>query len=95
MHEQDMFDGVVLFLATLTLALFRRVLGAADAPCGAIRGKRGDAGGATRGAGAARGATTVAASATETPSRWARAVSERAGAAPRGRRAASRAGRRT
>src|SRR6266446_3600780 len=87
---------MVLFLATITLRLFSRVLGADDTPFGAIMGKRGDAGAAagaaTRGAGSSSGTTTVAASASETPSRWARAVRERAGASPRARNAARRAG---
>jgi hypothetical protein len=87
--EQDIFCRMVLVLAALTLFLFNRILGADDAPFGAVMGKRGDAGGAPRGAGSSRGATTVAASASETPSRWARAVRERAGASPRARSAAS------
>ena len=87
MHEQDMFDGVVLVLAALTVGLFHRVLGADDASCGPVMGTRGDAGAAldaaATGAGSsARGMTTVAASATVTPSRCARAVRERVGAAP-------------
>src|SRR5256884_6965241 len=95
-HEQDIFDGVVLFLATITPRLFSRVLGADDASFRPVMGKRGDAGTATRGAGSsASGVTTVAASASETPSRCARAVRERAGASPRVRSAASTAGRRT
>src|SRR5712671_4878664 len=95
--EQDIFDRVVFFLAAITLRLFSRVLGADDAPFGAVMSKRGDAGAAvgtaTTGAGAsASGATTVAASASETPSHCARAVRERAGASPRVRSAARRAG---
>jgi len=39
--EQDIFDGVVLFLAAITRGLFSRVLGADDAPLGAVMGKRG------------------------------------------------------
>jgi len=98
--EQDIFDGVVLFLATITFFLFSRVLGADDAPLGAVMSKRGEsgvaAGAPTTGAGASSsGVTTVAASASEMPSRWARAVRERAGASPRARRAARRAGKRT
>jgi hypothetical protein len=97
---QDMFDRVVLGLAALTRRLFRRVLGADAAPCGPVMGTRGEAGaaagpvapGASSGA---RGATRGAASASETPRRGARAVRERAGAAPRARRAVSSAGRRT
>src|SRR2546421_11928990 len=79
-HEQDIFDGVVLFLATITVRLFSRVLGADDTPFRPIMGKRGEAGTAARGAGASsRGTTTVAASASATPSRCARAGRERAG----------------
>ncbi len=97
--EQDIFDRMVLFLATITIRLFRRVLGADDLPFGAVMGKRGDAGptagAVARGASSSSGVTTVAASASETPSRCARAVRERAGASPRARSAASSAGRRT
>ena len=93
--QQDIFDGVVLFLPTITLRLFSRVLGADNAPFGPVMGKRG-ASGATTGTGASsREPTTEAASASETPSRWARAVRERAGASPRARSAASNAGNRT
>ena len=98
--EQDIFDRVVLFLATITRRLFSRVLGADDAPFGAVMGKRGDAGGvagpATPGIGSSStsGVTTLAASASETPMRCARAVKERAGASPRARSAASNAGKR-
>ena len=45
-HEQDVFDSVVLFLAALTCRLFRRVLGADDAPFRPVMGKRGEAGAA-------------------------------------------------
>src|SRR5438094_1616107 len=98
--EQDIFDGVVLFLAALTLGLFSRVLGADDAPFGPVMGTRGEAGAAagtvaTGGGSSSSEPTTVAASASATPSRWARAVRERVGASPRVRRAASSAGRKT
>jgi hypothetical protein len=98
--QQDIFDRVVSFLAAITLFLFNRVLGADDAPFGPVMGKRGEAGAAagatTTGAGSSSSEpTTVAASASATPSRWARAVRERAGASPRARNAARRAGRRT
>jgi len=93
-HEQDIFEGVVFFLTALTLGLFKRVLGADDAPLGAVMGQRGDAGTGARGTGASsRGAMTDAASASEMPSRCARAVRERAGASPRVRSAARSAGR--
>ena len=44
--QQDIFDRVVLFLAAITRRLCSRVLGADDAPFGAVMGKRGDAGAA-------------------------------------------------
>jgi len=98
--QQDIFDRMVLFLAAITFGLCRRVLGADDASFRPVMGKRGDtgaaAGPAVEGAGSsASGMTTVAASASETPKRCARAVRERAGASPRARSAASRAGRST
>jgi hypothetical protein len=76
-------------------------LGAAAAPRGAIRGQRGAPGAAPGtappggGSSSPRGVLTGAAAAAETPKRGARAVSERAGAAPRGRHAARSAGTRT
>ena len=99
MHEQDIFDGVVLVLAALTFGLLRRVLGADDASFRPVMGKRGDtgvtAGSVTPGAGSSSSGTTmVAAAASATPSRCARAVRERAGASPRARSAASSAGKR-
>ena len=98
--EQDIFDGVISFLPAITRLLFRSILGADDAPLRPVMGKRGEAGAAagTRATGvgsSSSGTTTVAASASETPRRWARADSERAGASPRVRRAASNAGNRT
>src|SRR5712691_7996877 len=94
--QQDIFDRMVLFLPALTFRLCSRVLGADDTPFRPVMGTRGEAGTAARGAGASsRGTTTVAASASETPSRCARAVRERAGASPRARSAASSAGKST
>jgi hypothetical protein len=99
--EQDVFDGVVLFLAAITVGLFNRVLGADDASFRPVMGKRGEAGAAagtatTGGGSSTSGVTTVsAAAAAETPSRCARAVRERAGASPRVRNAASSTGKRT
>jgi hypothetical protein len=93
--EQDIFDGVVFFLPAITFLLFTRVLGADDAPFGPVMGKRGASGGLATGVSAtgvgssASGVTTVAASASETPRRWARADRERAGASPRARSAGS------
>src|SRR6266849_5188376 len=93
--EQDIFDGVVLVLAALTFGLCNRVLGADDAPFRPIRGTRGEAGVGMGVGSSSSGATTVAASASETPSRWARALRERAGASPRVRSAARSTGSRT
>src|SRR6266700_4877096 len=94
--EQDILDHVISFLAAITVRLFSRVLGADDPPLGPVMGKRGEAGAVPPGAASsASGATTVAASASETPSRWASAVRERAGASPRARSAASSTGKRT
>ena len=97
--QQDIFDRMVFFLAAITVGLFSRVLGADNASFRPVMGKRGDAGataGTTTGGGSsASGVTTVAASASETPRRWARVVRERAGASPRVRSAASSAGKRT
>jgi hypothetical protein len=90
---QDIFYRMVLFLAAITRGLFKRVLGADDAPFGPVMGKRGDAG--AGGGSSSSGVTTAAASVSETPRRWARAIRERAGASPRVRRAASSAGNRT
>jgi hypothetical protein len=97
--EQDIFDGVVSFLAAITRFLFSRFVGADDAPLSPVMGKRGEAGAvagvvATGVASSACGVTTVAASASETPRRWARADRERAGASPRARSATSSAGKR-
>src|SRR5499427_1146383 len=75
-HEQDVFDGVVFFLAAITCGLFRRVLGADDAPFRPVMGTRGEAGAAAGTGAFSSASTTVAASASETPSRWARAVRE-------------------
>jgi hypothetical protein len=39
--EQDIFDGVVLFLAAIPCRLFSRVLGTDDPPFRSVRGTRG------------------------------------------------------
>ncbi len=41
--QQDIFYRMVFVLAAITLGLFRRILGADDAPLGAVMGKRGEA----------------------------------------------------
>jgi hypothetical protein len=94
--QQDIFHRVILFLAAITVRLFSSILGADDAPFGAVMGKRGDTGaaaGAVAGGSSSRGTATAALS--ETPSRCARTVRERAGVSPRVRSAAWRAGNRT
>src|SRR5262245_15893653 len=97
--QQDIFHGVIFFLAAITRRLCNRVLGADDPSFRAVMGKRGDAGAAAgsvvTGVGSSSGATMVAAAASETPSRCAKALRERAGASPRVRRAARSTGRRT
>src|SRR3954471_11887776 len=98
--QKDVLYGMVLFLAAVTLGLFSRVLGADDAPFRPVMRQRGNAcpatgaqAGEVTDAGACSGTTPSAPS--ETPSRCARAVRERAGASPRARSAASNAGSRT
>ena len=86
---------MILFLAAITFGLLRRVLGADDLSFRPVMGKRGVSGVATGAGSSVNEPTTEAASAFETPSRWVRAVRERAGASPRVRRAASSAGSRT
>jgi hypothetical protein len=98
--SQDVFDRMISFLTAITCRLCRRVLGADDTPFRPVMGKRGEAGaaagtGATGAGSSSSESITVAASASETPSRWARAVRERAGASPRVRNAARSAGKRT
>src|SRR2546427_147443 len=93
--QQDIFYRMVLFLAALTRGLFSRVLGANDAPFRAVMGQRGDAGAVASASVSctgfsSSGVTTVTALASATPSRCARAVSERVGASPRVRSAARR-----
>src|SRR5438128_6466060 len=87
--QQDIFHRLVFFLAAIPLRLFKRVLGADDMSFGAVMSKRGAAGASSS------EATTVAASASATLSRCAKAVRERAGASPRARSATSSAGKRT
>src|SRR5713101_3301886 len=86
--QEDIFHRVVLFLPAIRICLCRRPLGADDAPFRAVMGKRGDtgtaAGALAMGAeSSGSGVTIMAASASETPSRCARAVRERVGASPR------------
>ena len=94
--QQDVLYRMVLFLATVTVRLFSRVLG--NAPFRPVMSKRGEpwpalGAEAGEGEGSSSGATTSGPS--ETARRCARAVRERAGASPRPRSAASNAGSRT
>jgi hypothetical protein len=73
--SQDIFDGVVLVLATITFRLCRSVLGADDPPFRPVMGTRGASGAAAPGdaisgmGSSSSGATMVAASVSETPRR--------------------------
>src|SRR5690349_19501688 len=94
--QQDVLYRMVLFLATVTVRLFSRVLGADNAPFRSVMSKRGEpcsVMGAE--AGESAGSLSGASASSETASRCARAVRERAGASPRPRSAASNAGSRT
>jgi hypothetical protein len=84
--QQYVFHRVVFFLAAITARLLSRILGALDAPFGAIVATRGEA---SAGAGAALGGsasvgdtTTAAALASATPMRWASSANDRLGASP-------------
>src|SRR5215475_12772636 len=93
--EEHIFYGMVFFLAAITRGLFSRVLGADNPSFRPVMGKRGESGVATGAGSSSNALTTEAASPSVTPSRWARALMERAGASPRVRRATNSAGRRT
>jgi hypothetical protein len=88
--QQHVFHRVAFFLAAITARLFNRVLGALDAPFGAIVPKRGEAATGVEAAavgvdavgGTGVGMTTAAASASATLRRWANAFTDRAGASP-------------
>jgi hypothetical protein len=91
--QQHVFDRVTLFLAAITARLLSRILGALDAPFGAIMPKRGEAGagagaaagGSAGGSGAGVGRTIALASASATPRRCANSVTDRVGASPSAR----------
>ena len=101
--EQHVFHGVVSFLAAITARLLKRILGALDAPFGAIVAKRGEE---AAGAGAAAGGADMAGdpsvgtimattSASATPRRFANACTDRVGASPSVRSVARRTTKRT
>src|SRR3954463_14281436 len=93
--QQDVLYRMVLFLATVTVRLFSRVLGADNAPFRPIMGKRGEpcpalGAEAGEGEGSSSGATTSGPS--ETSRGCSGAVREGAGSSPGPRSAASNAG---
>jgi hypothetical protein len=79
---------MALFLAAITARLLSRILGALEAPFGAVVAERGEAGvdtaavGGSDGGDPSVGSTMAAASASATPRRWANAVKDRVGASP-------------
>lgn len=92
--QQHIFHCVALFLATLTARLLKRILGALEAPFGAIVSKRGEAGAGAGGSagvgGSDIGATMACTSASATPRRCANACTDRVGASPSVRSVARR-----
>jgi hypothetical protein len=94
--QQHVFDRVVLFLAAIIARLLSRILGARDAPFGAIVAERGaaEAGAAAGGSAGVEspsiGTTRAAALASATPRRWANSCTDRLGASPRARNVARR-----
>jgi hypothetical protein len=100
--EPYVFHRVVSFLAAITARLLKRILGALDAPFGALVATRGEvatgAGAAAGGAdvaGSAVGMTMAATSASATPRRFAKACTDRVGASPSVRSVARRTTKRT
>jgi hypothetical protein len=81
--QQDVFYRVACFLAAITARLLSRILGALQAPFGAIVANRGEA------------SAGAAAWASATPMRWARSVKERVGASPSARSVAGSTTNRT
>jgi hypothetical protein len=101
--QPHVLHGVALFLATITARLLSRILGALDAPFGAIMATRGEmgadvgttAGGSVGSGSSSFGATMAAASASATPRRWASAVKDRVGTSPSVRSVACKTTKRT
>jgi hypothetical protein len=95
--QQHVFHRMACFLAAITARLCSRIVGALDAPFGAIMPKRGeadagmDAAGGSAGVGGPSGGTIrAAASASATPRRFANSVTDRGGASPSVRSVACR-----
>jgi hypothetical protein len=99
--QQHVFHRVASFLAAITARLLKRILGALDAPFGAIVAKRGEAGAGAAAGGAdvvggpSVGTTRAAASASATPRRFAKSCTNRVGASPNVRSVARRMSKRT
>jgi hypothetical protein len=101
--QRHVFHRMVFFLAAITARLLSRILGALDAPFGAIVANRGEAG-ADAGAAASGsdvpgsssvGLTRTAASASVIPKRFAKSAKDRVGASPSARSATRSATKRT
>ena len=96
--QQYIFDRVALFLPAITARLLSRILGTPDAPFGAIRPKRGEAGpcadagvdGSDACGGSCTGTTSALASVSVTPRCVASSVTDRVGASPSARSVACR-----
>jgi hypothetical protein len=102
-EQPHVLHGMARFLTAITARLLSRILGALEAPFGAIMANRGEMGadvGTTAGGsvGVRRSAvctTMAAASASATPRRWTSAVKDRVGASPSVRRVACTTTKRT
>jgi hypothetical protein len=98
LDPQHVCDGVTLVLAAIIARLLRRLLGTADAPCGASRPNRGESGtcadagvdGADEFGGSGTGTPSALASVSVTPRRVASSVTDRVGASPSARSVACR-----
>jgi hypothetical protein len=101
--QQHIVDRGAPGLAAIIAPLLRRSVGTPDAPCGALRPNRGEAGtcadvgagGAAGCGGSCTGTTSALASVWITPRRFASAVMDRGGASPRARSVACRTGNKT
>jgi hypothetical protein len=96
--QQHMFDRVARVLAAIRARLLSRIVGAPDAPFGAIMPNRGEAGtcadagvgGSDGFGGSGTGTTSVLASVSVTLRRFASSVTDRVGASPSARSVACR-----
>jgi hypothetical protein len=101
--QQHVFDRGARFLATITARLLSGILGAREAPFGAIVPKRGEAGAgagaavgrSVGGEGPSVGTTRAAALASATPRRCANSCTDRLGASPMARSVVRRTTKRT